>query len=836
MRAEETAAGPTAEHRINTAALIAGGALVGFGVILWIAANWVALDKFAKFGLVGGAALAGALAAVVWPALRTPGALVAFAGIGGLFALFGQVYQSGADPWQLFALWAALGLPLALAARHDALFVPWTAVSFTGIGLWLATETNRFDTQSVSLTLMSWGFALGIIALLIGLALLFRPARPTVWATRLAVIMATMMVVGAGIADLFIRNGSYTLFWLALALLALGAFVAAVSTPFELSLLAALALGLDVLLIAGIVRIVSSASMDFTLAGLVVFAVSAAVLGTSASLLLKWNARRNTTGTGSTLVTALDWIRRRNSLRQDQTPSADAASGTTWPITVLSGIGALIATVPLLVFFFALFQDALKNGPTVYILSVLLLIAAVYLLRRAKNLSFMQQFGFILLVSAMSLTTFGLLRDFNRTPTMATATLLALTIGLAIILPIGWIRNLLGAAGGFAALFLISEIIGHGNAMLIMFEQQFFGAVVVSLIAAFMIWQSRHDALGEPNGALLQSYAAGFAPAALGTLILAAGPTFLLRGGFGTLESTRAFGITVPAAVAPALSVIATLAGAGLLWRAKSMASALLPAVVTAVLAALSVFVTTLGFAVLILCVALIARRRILAVYAAMAGLWIIGSIYYSLAWPLDTKGFFLIGLGLVLGLAALVSRRHSTAAEPKAATGLRSALAGGLIGLSTLGTAGVFASALVEKEAILKQGETIYIALVPVDPRAIMQGDYMALRFALPDANAVFRRASEAKQTPVAIASVDARRVATITRIALPPPQIVAGERVMKMRREQGTWRIGTNAWFFREGEGKKFESAAFGEFRLGPAGDLILVGMADKDLNPIR
>ena len=41
--------------------------------------------------------------------------LLALLGIGGLFAYFGQTHQTGADPWQLFALWAALVLPLRLA-------------------------------------------------------------------------------------------------------------------------------------------------------------------------------------------------------------------------------------------------------------------------------------------------------------------------------------------------------------------------------------------------------------------------------------------------------------------------------------------------------------------------------------------------------------------------------------------------------------------------------------------------------------------------------------------------------------------------------------------------
>src|ERR1700754_4900244 len=35
-------------------------------------------------------------------------------------------------------------------------------------------------------------------------------------------------------------------------------------------------------------------------------------------------------------------------------------------------------------------------------------------------------------------------------------------------------------------------------------------------------------------------------------------------------------------------------------------------------------------------------------------------------------------------------------------------------------------------KEHIINAGEPIYLALAPVDPRSLMQGDYMALRFHL--------------------------------------------------------------------------------------------------------
>ena len=81
-----------------------------------------------SYALLAAAAVA-VLAAAARPALRVPGALAALLATGALFAYFGQTYQTGADPWQLFALWALLTLPLALAARSDALWLPWCLVA-----------------------------------------------------------------------------------------------------------------------------------------------------------------------------------------------------------------------------------------------------------------------------------------------------------------------------------------------------------------------------------------------------------------------------------------------------------------------------------------------------------------------------------------------------------------------------------------------------------------------------------------------------------------------------------------------------------------------------------
>ncbi|NNL31275.1 MAG: hypothetical protein HKO77_09640, partial [Gemmatimonadetes bacterium] len=46
----------------------------------------------------------------------------------------------------------------------------------------------------------------------------------------------------------------------------------------------------------------------------------------------------------------------------------------------------------------------------------------------------------------------------------------------------------------------------------------------------------------------------------------------------------------------------------------------------------------------------------------------------------------------------------------------------------------------------------------------------------------------------------------------------------------------LGTNAYFFSEGEAGRFTGAQYGEFRVDPAsGEAVLVGLRDNALNPL-
>jgi uncharacterized membrane-anchored protein len=149
--------------------------------------------------------------------------------------------------------------------------------------------------------------------------------------------------------------------------------------------------------------------------------------------------------------------------------------------------------------------------------------------------------------------------------------------------------------------------------------------------------------------------------------------------------------------------------------------------------------------------------------------------------------------------------------------------------GLLVLGAVNL---SIIGKERIRRDGEIVYLELAPVDPRSLMQGDYMALRFALTRdldrlAGPTPAREGETRLAPV---TLDARRVA----------HSVNGEGGaalnLRYRIRGGQVWLGTNAFFFEEGTAGRYTGARYGEFRVDRAsGEAVLVGLRDAALAPL-
>lgn len=242
----------TVAHRLPRMVAVLGAALLGFGVILWIAANWSTLGRFGRFALLEAVVAAMAIAAMLRPAARIPLALLAMLGIGGLFAYFGQTYQTGADPWQLFALWAALALPLCVAIRSDVVWAPWALVAMTGVSLWTYAHVGhgwRAGPDDWRAHGIGWLAAIAVTALLSPALARFTGAGA--WAMRTAGTLAIIMITSSALAAALGNQGALQ-YWLGLAVLLVAIGIYALPETFDLYALSAAALGVNVLIVVGV--------------------------------------------------------------------------------------------------------------------------------------------------------------------------------------------------------------------------------------------------------------------------------------------------------------------------------------------------------------------------------------------------------------------------------------------------------------------------------------------------------------------------------------------------------------------------------------------------------
>lgn len=291
----------TLSRRLPIGLAVLAAALLGGGLILWIAANWATLGRFGRFAVLQTVLLAFGLAALWRPALRAPLALVVLLATGALLAYFGQTYQTGADPWQLFALWAALTLPLAWGARSDVLWTAWVLVAFVGLSLWIQAHTGhqwRVEPDDLAVHLLGWAAALVIVIAMGGPGRRVSGAGP--WALRTAASLAVIVVTVTALGGLFAREiaAHYALGLLALALLA-----AAFATPrsFDVFALSGAALGLNTLLVAGLGRLLFEHSGNGDPIGrlFLLGVVAAGLLAASVSGVLRLSRARVSPGASS---------------------------------------------------------------------------------------------------------------------------------------------------------------------------------------------------------------------------------------------------------------------------------------------------------------------------------------------------------------------------------------------------------------------------------------------------------------------------------------------------------------------------------------------------------
>ncbi len=154
-------------------------ALIVAGIASFFAWNWADLHRFAKFGLIETGIVAAVAIAWRFGLESVAGRAALFAAaflVGVLLALFGQVYQTGADPYGLFVAWAILILPWVLIGRQAglwllfvlliglALILYWIQVLHPPTGWWQLAQLLG-PLVWLGTTVMDWQLATLLFAL-----------------------------------------------------------------------------------------------------------------------------------------------------------------------------------------------------------------------------------------------------------------------------------------------------------------------------------------------------------------------------------------------------------------------------------------------------------------------------------------------------------------------------------------------------------------------------------------------------------------------------------------------------------------------------------------------
>jgi uncharacterized membrane-anchored protein len=134
------------------------------------------------------------------------------------------------------------------------------------------------------------------------------------------------------------------------------------------------------------------------------------------------------------------------------------------------------------------------------------------------------------------------------------------------------------------------------------------------------------------------------------------------------------------------------------------------------------------------------------------------------------------------------------------------------------------------QRELLAVNGRVVLLELAPVDPRSLMQGDYMRLRYALAKEIEDHTDLERGK----VVVRIDSNNVAHFVKIYDSVTPLHEDEILLPFRQDYDVY-IGPESYFFQEGHAEYYEDAEYGEFRISASGSILLVGLRDAKFNPL-
>lgn len=149
-----------------------------------------------------------------------------------------------------------------------------------------------------------------------------------------------------------------------------------------------------------------------------------------------------------------------------------------------------------------------------------------------------------------------------------------------------------------------------------------------------------------------------------------------------------------------------------------------------------------------------------------------------------------------------------------------------------TLGVLVVCNALILQKHRIATHGDTMLLKLAPRDPRSLMQGDYMVLRYEIA---AQIPSRDIGPERGTIVVQTNPQGIATFLRVHDGKP-LGPGEHLLKYwRGRDGALSLGAESFFFQEGKAEQFARAQYGELKVALDGSSVLTGLRNEALESL-
>jgi uncharacterized membrane-anchored protein len=143
--------------------------------------------------------------------------------------------------------------------------------------------------------------------------------------------------------------------------------------------------------------------------------------------------------------------------------------------------------------------------------------------------------------------------------------------------------------------------------------------------------------------------------------------------------------------------------------------------------------------------------------------------------------------------------------------------------------------SGIIGAEQNLANGQPVYLRLAPVDPRSLLQGDYMMLDYQVEvEANEDGLREVERGQIVV---ELDENNVAHYSRLYTEGETLAENEMLVNFVNtdEFRGVRIGVDSFFFQEGQADAYGKARYADVRITEGGTIMLVDLVGENFEDL-